>query len=120
MAKLFHRDATSCSFDGESYEKAEDGSFEVPDRAVAELVAHGFVTDPRLLAVGPDAALVREADEASIDAAHAKAELESAIAEGEAQTKRADALQAQNDELTARVAELEAALAAAEPKSKRK
>lgn len=44
MPKLHHPDATSCSFDGVSYERGADGLFVVPEAAVAALVSHGFVT----------------------------------------------------------------------------
>ena len=45
MAKLYHPDATGCSFGGKSYERAADGSFEVPDEAWAYLQNHGFTID---------------------------------------------------------------------------
>lgn len=43
--KLYHPDktVTSCSFDGQSIERGEDGSFDAPEGA-AELLAHGFTT----------------------------------------------------------------------------
>jgi predicted nucleic acid-binding Zn-ribbon protein len=43
--KLYHHDATSCNWDGETYEPGEDGAFEVPAEAVAALASHGFTTD---------------------------------------------------------------------------
>lgn len=41
--KLYHKDATSCSWGGETFE-AQDGAFEVPEQAAADLLAHGFTT----------------------------------------------------------------------------
>lgn len=43
--KLYHPDptVTSCSFEGQSIERGEDGSFDAPDGAV-DLLAHGFTT----------------------------------------------------------------------------
>lgn len=43
--KLYHPDktVTSCSFDGQSIERGEDGSFDAPDGAV-DLLHHGFTT----------------------------------------------------------------------------
>lgn len=46
MMKLYHPDptVTSCSFNGQTIERQEDGGFEVPDHA-AELLSHGFTTE---------------------------------------------------------------------------
>lgn len=43
--KLFHPDetVTSCSFEGQTIERSEDGSFDAPEGAV-ELLHHGFTT----------------------------------------------------------------------------
>ena len=43
--KLYHPDetVTSCSFDGQTIEREEDGSFDAPEGAV-ELLSHGFTT----------------------------------------------------------------------------
>ena len=43
--KLYHPDktVTSCSFDGHTIERGEDGSFDAPEGAV-ELLSHGFTT----------------------------------------------------------------------------
>src|SRR6266568_989105 len=103
--KLFHRDATGCSAGGKSFPKGEDGSFEVPAEAVAELQAHGFVTDPRLAAAGPDVKLVEDASKSALEAEHAKAELVVVSAER-------DALQGAHDALLEQVAELQAELEA--------
>jgi hypothetical protein len=46
MPKLFHKDATGCSFGGKEYRRAKDGSFDVPAEAVAGLLDHGFTTAP--------------------------------------------------------------------------
>ena len=51
--KLYHKDATGCSWGGENFEPDEDGAFDIPEEAVVDLVAHGFTTDP---AVEPDEA----------------------------------------------------------------
>jgi hypothetical protein len=45
--KLYHEDATGCSYDGASYERDATGAFDVPDEAAVVLLAHGFSTvDP--------------------------------------------------------------------------
>lgn len=46
MMKLYHEDATSLSFEGETYERGKEGHFEVPDHAHEHLEAHGFKTEP--------------------------------------------------------------------------
>jgi hypothetical protein len=47
MVTVYHPDATGVSFQGENFERQADGSFEVPDEAVADLCAgHGFTTTP--------------------------------------------------------------------------
>jgi hypothetical protein len=46
MAKLQHKDATSCSVDGRQYAAGADGLFDVPDAAVAALEPHGFAVAP--------------------------------------------------------------------------
>lgn len=35
--------SSGCSFDGEEYKVAKDGTVEVPAEAVAQLMNHGFV-----------------------------------------------------------------------------
>lgn len=44
--KLYHPDqtVTSCSFEGEAFNRQKDGGFEVPAEAVAALLPHGFTT----------------------------------------------------------------------------
>lgn len=107
MTKLYHRDATSCSFDGRSYDADEDGVFEVPAEAVAPLIDHGFVTDPKLLVTVPDAKLVLSAAEAEKVAKHAKAEVEKVAKERDALAVRAKAMEAERDALAKKLAELE-------------
>ena len=101
MARLYHRDATSCSFAGKTYEKGKDGAFEVPEVAVAALLDHGFVTDPKFLVSKPDAQLVIAAGEAEKVASHAKAELAKVSEERDALAKRAEALEKRVQELEA-------------------
>ncbi len=93
MAKLYHRDATSCSFAGESYDKGKDGAFDVPAEAVVDLLHHGFVTDRALLVSKPDAKLVVSAAEAEKSAEHAKAELVKVTADRDALAVRVKALE---------------------------
>ncbi len=93
MAKLYHRDATSCSFAGESYDRGKDGAFDVPAEAVTDLLHHGFVTDRALLVSKPDARLVVSAAEAEKVAEHAKAELVKVSAERDALAARVRALE---------------------------
>jgi hypothetical protein len=66
--KLFHPDktVTSCSFDGESFEKQEDGSFDVPEGAV-ELVHHGFTTTLPTPAAPVQAPVVHDDEETGSD-----------------------------------------------------
>lgn len=109
MTKLYHRDATGCSFDGKSYEKGKDGAFEVPAAAVGDLLHHGFVTNPKLLVTKPDAALITSAAEAEKVAKHAKAEVLRLTEERDALAVRAKAMEAERDALVEKVATLEGA-----------
>jgi hypothetical protein len=43
--KLYSKDATGCSWNGESYEPDADGAVDVPEAAAADLACHGFTTD---------------------------------------------------------------------------
>lgn len=40
--KIFHLSSSSASHAGVTYDIGEDGSFDVPEAAAAELLAHGF------------------------------------------------------------------------------
>jgi hypothetical protein len=44
--KLYHENATGCSYDGVNYDPDVTGAFDVPEEAVADLASHGFTTDP--------------------------------------------------------------------------
>ena len=48
MARLIHQAGTASAigWGGKSIEPGDDGVFDVPDEAVAELFAHGFVPEP--------------------------------------------------------------------------
>jgi hypothetical protein len=50
MTKLYHKDATGCSWNGETFERQEDGSFEVPNEAAADLAIHGFTATAPVVA----------------------------------------------------------------------
>lgn len=41
--RIVHDSATSCSWNGETFEANEAGHFLVPCAAVADLIAHGFI-----------------------------------------------------------------------------
>lgn len=99
MPKLFHADATSCSFDGASFEREEDGSFDVPEEAVETLLSHGFTPTK-------DAPKV----EAPKSAEHAAAlrELTAVKVDRDEKDGKIEALTSERDALEARVRELEA------------
>lgn len=47
MPKLIApENSTGCSFDGKNYETDKEGNVDVPDEAVADLLAHGFKPVP--------------------------------------------------------------------------
>jgi multidrug resistance efflux pump len=98
--KIFHLNASSCSFAGETFDREKDGSFDVPAEAAVELVHHGFVTDRKLLEVGPALELAKATIAAQGVTAHVVAELK--------------AVTQDRDDLAARVKVLEAELAAIE------
>lgn len=43
--KVFHKDATGCSFGGENYEPDDTGAFNVPVEAIPVLKCMGFTTE---------------------------------------------------------------------------
>ncbi len=91
--RIFHNDpgVVSCSFNGETIERAEDGSFEVSDAAAVELAAHGFTTVPPEVkpveipsgnpAKWTKDVLLAEASRLGVDSTLARGELLKAIAE---------------------------------------
>lgn len=107
MTKLYHRDATSCSFDGRSYDADEDGVFDVPAEAVAPLIDHGFVTDPKLLVSTPDAKFVASAAEMEKAWKHAKAEIVKLTEKCVALEARAKAMETERDALLEKIGKLE-------------
>src|SRR5580700_11091146 len=46
IMKLYHKDAASCSWNGETFEVDADGAVDVPEAAVADLACHGFGSVP--------------------------------------------------------------------------
>lgn len=67
MAKRIHRDpqVKSCSVGGKVFERAADGSFDIPSEFVAHLASHGFVEPPKVVVATP-AAIVQAGEGAPI------------------------------------------------------
>lgn len=101
MPKIFHADATSCSFAGVSFERDGDGSFDVPEEAVGELLSHGFTPTKEPKPPAPEPVSV---------AVHADAlrELVAVKQDRDEKGGKIDALTSERNALESRVRELEA------------
>jgi len=98
--KLFAPEGTSgCSFDGDEYKVAEDGTVDVPEKAIEALTSHGFATSreeagkPLVPAATPEAMadLAAKLTAAKAEAAQLRGSLEGMTAERDGLTAQLEA-----------------------------